>query len=175
MSNINTNPKPYLLDKYLYNVIEKYFDPLLCKVKPDYISLIRIIPILFIYYSIITSKKILLIVSILVSVILDFYDGAVARSCKKQSKFGAELDVFMDTIHHVVLITFIILAYIPSIEPYIYLVVFAILVIYVISSQFVFNLNSNGKANNFKDLYEVINYNTILLGFIEYGLLLVKL
>lgn len=153
----------YLTDNYIYNFIEKYTIPHLCFLKPDYVSLIRIIPILFIYKSIKEQNKIILFISIISSIILDFYDGLIARKCNKTTKFGGELDLFMDLIHYTVIIYYIINLYFPNIKNKGLLVISIILIINLLS-RYIFDLNNTHVAKNYKQIYDFLSLNTILLG-----------
>jgi len=166
--------KFYLLDNYLYDFSNKYISPHLCFLTPDHVSLIRIIPILFIYKSILEKKKSMLFMSMITSVILDIYDGSIARECKKTSKFGSELDLFMDTIHHVLIYYYMIILYFPNIK-YKLAIVFLIMIVLYVMSKHVLVLDDKHDAKNFRTVYEFFNDNTILKNFIEYFIIQRKL
>lgn len=166
--------KFYLFDDYLYDFSNKYISPKLCFLTPDHVSLIRIIPILFIYKSIIEKKKPILFVSMIISVILDIYDGSIARECKKTSKFGSDLDLFMDMIHHVLIYYYMIILYFPNIK-YKTPIIISIALIWYISSKYIFILDDKHDSKNFGFIYDTISQNTILKNFIEYFIIQRKL
>ena len=91
------------VDKYVYDFLHEYVSPYMCGVKPDYISITRIIPMLFIFKAISDKNSIMLFLAMTVSVFMDVLDGSVARECKTTSKFGSKVDLFMDTVHHILI------------------------------------------------------------------------
>jgi len=155
------------LDDYVYMILNKYISPFLCFLKPDHVSLIRIIPILIMYKAILEKNKILLFSSMLISITLDLLDGSVARKCKKTSKFGGELDLFMDLIHHVLVYYYIINLYFPNIKHK-WMIILLIIFIMLLFTKYVFVLDHEHKPKNFKDIYEFLSNNTVLKGIIEF-------
>ena len=110
----------------------------------------------------------------MISVLLDIYDGAVARICKKTSKFGGELDLFMDVVQHVLIYYYFIMLYFSNVKHKITVVIILTLIIYGVS-KYVLVLDHKHKAKNFEFLYELGSHNTILKSLIEYYLLQRKL
>lgn len=164
--------KPYLIDNYFYDIINKYISPNLCFkfLKPDYITMIRIIPICFIYKAIIDKNKILLFFSIMISAILDLFDGSVARECDKRSKFGSIIDGCVDYLHYTIIIYYIIVLYYPSIQ-YKGLLFFGILISYAFTNYFILELDYKHNSKKYGDSFKFINDNSIPINLIFYFIL----
>lgn len=164
--------KPYLMDNYIYSFINKYISPNLCFkfLKPDYITMIRIIPICFIYKAIIYKQKTLLFFSIMISAILDLFDGSVARECDKRSKFGSVIDGFVDYLHYTIIIYYIIILYVPSIQ-YKGLLFFGIMISYIFINYFILELDNNHKSKKYGDSYDFINDNSVPISLILFFIL----
>lgn len=85
-------------DAYFYRYL---YDPLashLCFLEPNWITVACFLMIIPIIYALHTDASVWIVLGLMfVRQSLDCLDGAVARSCNKQSAFGAFLDLTEDT------------------------------------------------------------------------------
>jgi phosphatidylglycerophosphate synthase len=89
-----------MLGKYLRRAEKRIFNNLAVsryiKISPNLISLISPLPALFSVYFLMEKRYLFALPLICLSIILDLLDGAIARSSRKITKFGAYLDPMMD-------------------------------------------------------------------------------
>lgn len=157
-------------DAYIYNLL-KSISQKLCKLNPDHISLIRIVFILLAYNSELNKNKIQFVLSILISAIFDLLDGDVARYCKKTTKFGGYLDLFIDRINFGLLWYYLINYYTKYKVNFLQMV--GILIIYQIFVVYLFGYNMETHKSEIK-YYENIAVNNSVLINIIYSILIIK-
>ncbi len=102
-------------DVYIYRLTKK-IAPYLCDISPNWISFLGFLFIIPIIYNLQYQRSVgELIILVFLRQFLDCLDGTVARKCQGESKFGAKLDVFLDTLS--TLITIIYLIFVLLKEP----------------------------------------------------------
>lgn len=77
-------------------ITEKFLSKIHLGISPNWISAATLIPSLAAMYFIFQKHYLVAVVMILISVLLDMLDGAIARNEKKATKFGAYLDPMLD-------------------------------------------------------------------------------
>jgi phosphatidylglycerophosphate synthase len=88
-----------LSDYYIRKNLVHKLSKKMCKVHPNIVTILNFIVAIFIFFNV--YKKQPYYVIILLSILnryLDMLDGEIAKSCDKQSKLGAILDIIGDII-----------------------------------------------------------------------------
>ena len=96
-------------DIYIYQLTKK-IAPYLCNISPNWISFIGFIIIIPIIYNLENQRSVVeLIILVFIRQFLDCLDGTVARKCQGETKIGAKLDVFLDTLSTLIIIVYLII------------------------------------------------------------------
>ena len=95
-------------DYYLYplrNKLSKH----LCFIHPNFVTLIGLFMVIPFLYNLYYDRSILECVLFFIIIYeLDCFDGSIARTCNKITKYGALFDIISDTIRFI-LVSFVIL------------------------------------------------------------------
>ena len=96
------------IDYYIYKFIMAPIAEKICFIHPNVITVIAFLLFIPIIYNLVNKQSYFVFgILVLLRQLLDSLDGQVARSCHKQSKLGAILDISCDVIGNIILIYFV--------------------------------------------------------------------
>lgn len=157
-------------DKPIYYLLDNYISPCLCFIHPNIITILGGILSIFLCINIIYKKDIL--VAILLAFLIqlcDCLDGSIARTCNKQSKFGALLDNTVDILKFTIItLSFLIVLFQFKFTSVHYIVVSFVIIfmIYFIIMWFV------KEKDSFTQFCANLGYNNSILFFILYTVII---
>jgi phosphatidylglycerophosphate synthase len=95
----------YYIYKYLINPISKN----ICFIHPNIVTISAFLLTIPIYYNLINNGTYYEFALLgFLRILLDCFDGSIARECNLKSKLGAILDILFDGLHVILLFSFII-------------------------------------------------------------------
>ena len=140
--------KKLSVDNFVY---EYDFNPNICYLSPNEITILGMISTIIIGYLFYTEKYLIVFIFLVFfRSFCDIYDGMIARKCNKTTSIGKYLDIFADTFYAMV---FLVLLFIKINSKYWYLKIFLVILIIVTPTLFF----GSGKDN-----HEMLEKNTVL-------------
>ena len=107
----------HYLYKYIYNPIAKH----ICFIHPNIITIIGGLLTIPMYNNLKNNGSIIVLMLIgLLKIVLDCFDGSVARNCNLRSDIGAILDIGMDAVTLNILLSFVIYKLYKNMNKYEY-------------------------------------------------------
>ena len=92
----NTN---FSIDYPIYENIMNPISKKICFIHPNWITILGLLLIIPIAHNLLNDGNIYVFTLLgFIKIILDCFDGSIARNCNKSSKLGAFLDIFSDTL-----------------------------------------------------------------------------
>ena len=150
--------KKLSIDNFIY---ESNFNPNICYLSPNEITILGIIVTIIIGYLFYTEKYLLIFIFLVFfRSFCDIYDGMIARKCNKTTFIGKYLDIFADTLYAMV---FLVLFFIKINTKYWYLKAFIALLILITPFLFMEGTSDNHRLLKNNSILKFTHDNTILV------------